>query len=120
MKRPRDLADRSRDLRILKDDGFLRETFTLPLHVARLEARQILDEYPASGYMTIVEKWRQLPKRPDRIHDTAVADGGLGKSPCVSASPSRLVGSDVAGTFFRSAKPNEPNTKKRAPTTISQ
>jgi hypothetical protein len=34
MKRPRDLADRFRDLRDLrklKDDGFLRETFTLPL-----------------------------------------------------------------------------------------
>jgi hypothetical protein len=64
MKRPRDLADRSRDLRDLsklKDDGFLRETFTLPLHVARLKARQILDEYPAGGYMTVVENWRQLP-----------------------------------------------------------
>jgi hypothetical protein len=64
MKRPRDLADRFRDLRDLsklKDDGFLRETFTLPLHVARLKARQILDEYPAGGYMTVVENWRQLP-----------------------------------------------------------
>ncbi len=64
MKRPRDLADRFRDLRDLsklKDNGFLRETFTLPLHVARLKARQILDEYPAGGYMTVVENWRQLP-----------------------------------------------------------
>ena len=64
MKRPRDLADRFRDLRDLsklKDDGFLRETFTLPLHVARLKARQILDKYPAGGYMTVVENWRQLP-----------------------------------------------------------
>jgi hypothetical protein len=64
MKRPRDLADRFRDLRDLsklKDDGFLRETFTLPLHVARLKARQILDEFPAGGYMTVVENWRQLP-----------------------------------------------------------
>jgi hypothetical protein len=64
MKSPRDLANRSRDLRDLsklKDGGFLRETFTLPLHVARLKARQILDEYPAGGYMTIVENWRELP-----------------------------------------------------------
>jgi hypothetical protein len=64
MKRPRDLADRSRelrDLRKLRDDGFLRETFTLPLNAARLTARQILDEYPAGGYMTVVENWRQLP-----------------------------------------------------------
>jgi hypothetical protein len=67
MKRPKDLADRSRDLRDLRkleDDGFLRETFTLSLHVARLKARQILDEYPADGYMTIVETWRQLPDGP--------------------------------------------------------
>jgi hypothetical protein len=61
MKRPRDLAGRLRDLRKLTDDGFLRETNTLPLNAARLKARQILDEYPAGGYMTIVENWRQLP-----------------------------------------------------------
>jgi hypothetical protein len=50
-----------RDLRKLTDDGFLRETLTLPLNAARLKARQILDEYPAGGHMTIVENWRQLP-----------------------------------------------------------
>jgi hypothetical protein len=64
MKRPRNWADRSRDLRDLsklKNDGFLRETFTLPLHVARLKARQILDAYPAGGFKTIVEHWRQPP-----------------------------------------------------------
>jgi hypothetical protein len=64
MKRPKDLADRSRELRDvsgLGSDGSLRETFTLPLLAARLEARQIIDEYPAGGYMTIVENWRQLP-----------------------------------------------------------
>jgi hypothetical protein len=36
------LADRSRDLgdlSKLKDDSFLRETFTLPLYVARFKAR---------------------------------------------------------------------------------
>jgi hypothetical protein len=61
MEHPRDLADRSRDLRKLRDDGSLRETFTLPLNAARLTARQILDEYPAGGYMAVVENWRQLP-----------------------------------------------------------
>jgi hypothetical protein len=45
----------------MDEDGFLRETFTLPLHAARLKARRILDAYPAAGYMTIVESWRQLP-----------------------------------------------------------
>jgi len=63
-KRPRDIPDRSRssrDLRRLEPDGFLRETFVLPLHAARLKARRTLDAYPAAGYMTIVENWRQLP-----------------------------------------------------------
>jgi hypothetical protein len=40
MKRPLDIAERSselRDLRKLADADFLRETFTLPLHAARLK-----------------------------------------------------------------------------------
>jgi hypothetical protein len=45
----------------LDEDGFLRETFTLPLHAARLKARRILDDYPQDGYITVVENWRQLP-----------------------------------------------------------
>jgi hypothetical protein len=64
MKRPRDIVDRSRDLldlRKIEGDGFLRETFTLPLEQARARARDILNEYPAGGYMTVVENWRQLP-----------------------------------------------------------
>jgi hypothetical protein len=64
MKRPRDIAERSselRDLRKLADADFFRQTFTLPLHAARLKARQILDEKPQDGYMMIVENWRQLP-----------------------------------------------------------
>ena len=64
MKRPRDIADRSRelaDLRRLDRDGFLRETFTLPLEDARAKAREFLNAFPTGGYMTIVDKWRQLP-----------------------------------------------------------
>lgn len=62
MKNPKDLADRSSDLRKLPDDdGLVRDTFTLPLNVARLKARQILDEYPTRGFITILESWRQLP-----------------------------------------------------------
>jgi hypothetical protein len=63
-QRPRDVADRLlelRDLRKLSDDESLRETFTLPLHAARLKARQILNAYPRSGYTAVVESWRQLP-----------------------------------------------------------
>jgi hypothetical protein len=64
MKRPRDLADQIRSLRddrnVKGPDGLIRETFTLPLEQARAMARQILDDYPAAGYMTVVENWRQL------------------------------------------------------------
>lgn len=64
MRRPRGIAERSRelrDLRRLDPDGFLHETFTLPVEAARAKAREIIDEFPAGGYMTIVEKWRQRP-----------------------------------------------------------
>ena len=64
MKSPRDIASRSReqrDLRKLGADGFLREKFTLTVEEARAKAREILKEYPAGGYMTVVENWRQLP-----------------------------------------------------------
>jgi hypothetical protein len=80
MKRPKDLADRSRDLRDLRkleDDGFLRETFSLPLHVARLKARQILDEYPAQRLHDHRQKLAPASRRADRIHDATPSDGGL-------------------------------------------
>ena len=52
--RPRDLADRR--------TGTPRpETFKLPIHAARLKAREILDQLPQAGYMAVVENWRQLP-----------------------------------------------------------
>ena len=62
--KPRDVATRSRelqDLRRLDPDGFLRKTFTLPLGDACAQARDFLRQYPAGGYMTVVEYWRQLP-----------------------------------------------------------
>jgi hypothetical protein len=58
--RPRDLADRM-SRRRKPDDGFLRETFTLPRLAARAKARAFLDAYPAAGYMSKVESWRELP-----------------------------------------------------------
>ena len=52
--RPRDLADRM--------DGIQQpEIFTLPIEAARRKAREILDQFPQAGYMTVVENWRQLP-----------------------------------------------------------
>jgi hypothetical protein len=59
-QRPRDLADRM-SRRREPDDGFLRETFTLPRLAARARAREFLDHYPAAGYMSKVESWRELP-----------------------------------------------------------
>jgi hypothetical protein len=65
MKRPRDLADRSRDLRSVRklkdDDGSMRDTYRLPLNAARLKARKMLNGYQTGGYVTILENWRQLP-----------------------------------------------------------
>jgi len=62
--RPRDMATRLHDRqaqRRTSPDGFVRKTFTLPRQEARSQAREFLDRFPASAYMTIVEVWRQLP-----------------------------------------------------------
>jgi hypothetical protein len=64
MKRPRDLAEQIRGLRdgrkVKGGDGFIRETFTLPLEEARAKVRQIVEDLPTEGLMTVVENWRQL------------------------------------------------------------
>ena len=52
--RPRDLADRI-------SGAQPPETFTLPIEAARRKAREIIDQFPRSGVMTVVENWRQLP-----------------------------------------------------------
>lgn len=57
---PRDLADRMAGRR-KPDDGYVRETFTLPREKARLTARDFLTRYPKAGYMSEVESWRELP-----------------------------------------------------------
>ena len=58
--RPRDLADRMA-IRRKPDDGYLRETFTLPRDQARTRARDFLKRYPKAAYMSAVESWRELP-----------------------------------------------------------
>ena len=58
--RPRDLASRMAD-RPKPDDGYLRETFTLPRERARAAARDFLTRYPKAAYMSGVESWRELP-----------------------------------------------------------
>ena len=58
--RPRDLAGRMAQRR-KPDDGYLRETFTLPRDQARSRARDFLARYPKAAYMSAVESWRELP-----------------------------------------------------------
>ena len=58
--RPRDLASRMAGRR-KPDDGYLRETFTLPREEARARARDFLNRYPKAAYMSSVESWRELP-----------------------------------------------------------
>jgi hypothetical protein len=60
---PKDLAEslsRRRKARAA-DDGYVRETFTLPREEARARARLWLDRWPAAAYMSQVEGWRELP-----------------------------------------------------------
>ena len=59
VSRPRDLADRMAARR-KPDDGFLRETFTLPRAEARTRARDFLTRFPRAAYMSGVESWREL------------------------------------------------------------
>ena len=58
--RPRELADRMARRR-KPDDGYVRETFTLPRDKARSKARDFLNRYPKAAYMGGVESWRELP-----------------------------------------------------------
>jgi hypothetical protein len=57
--RPSDLAERISNRE--PDDGLSRETFRLPVEVARAKAREILNQFPQGGYSTVVEQWQQLP-----------------------------------------------------------
>lgn len=61
---PKDLAGRiaAHRRQAKGDDGYVRETFTLPRDEARAQARAILDRWPAAAYMTEVETWRELPE----------------------------------------------------------
>lgn len=69
---PRDIADRIARNRAQRqaqrDDGFRRETFTLPRLEARDKARAVLKRFPKPAYMTEIESWRELPG--DRIEFT--------------------------------------------------
>ena len=66
--RPRDLAMRmarrrkaSAESADRTTDGYLRETFKLPRAAARARAQAFFARYPKAGYMSEVERWRELP-----------------------------------------------------------
>jgi hypothetical protein len=66
--RPRDLAERMARRRkagagpaVSPGDGYLRETFILPRAAARARAQAFFARYPKEGYMSEVERWRELP-----------------------------------------------------------
>jgi len=66
--KPRDLADRmaKRHRRMTSgDDGYIRQTFTLPRLDARKKAQDLLVAFPKAAYMTEIESWAALPD--DRI-----------------------------------------------------
>lgn len=67
MKRtPRDLAERMRGQRERQtlQDGFTRETFSLPRDAAREKARELLQRYPSAAYMTQVESCENCRMAP--------------------------------------------------------
>lgn len=62
-KSPKDLAGSlsRRRKAAAADDGYVRETFTLPREEARARARLWLDRWPAAAYMSEVEWWQERP-----------------------------------------------------------
>jgi hypothetical protein len=48
-------------LKRARDDGYVRETFTLPRDAARDRARAWLADFPKAAYMSAVDGWRELP-----------------------------------------------------------
>jgi hypothetical protein len=43
-----------------REDGFKRESYTLPREKAREKAREIFASFPKAAYMTEIESWREL------------------------------------------------------------
>ena len=58
--KPFDLAER-KSRRGSAANEITREIFTLSIAAARVKAREIINEAPRGGKLTIVERWRQLP-----------------------------------------------------------
>jgi hypothetical protein len=59
-RRP-DMLVRSPDLEDRIPHTTQLEIFTLPIEAARREAREVIDQFPQSGLIPIIENWRQRP-----------------------------------------------------------
>lgn len=47
-------------LKRAREDGYVRETFTLPRDAARERAKAFLSAFPKAAYMSAVDGWREL------------------------------------------------------------
>ena len=56
-----DMLVRSHDLEDRISDTRQSEIFTLPIEAARCKAREIIYQSPQSGFIPIIENWRQRP-----------------------------------------------------------
>ena len=56
-----DMLVRSSDSADLISDTSQLEIFTLPIDAARCKAREIIHQFPQSGFIPIIENWRQRP-----------------------------------------------------------
>jgi hypothetical protein len=56
-----DMLVRSPDLADGISDTRQSEIFTLPIEAARCKAREIIYQSPQSGFIPIIENWRQRP-----------------------------------------------------------
>ena len=55
-------------MRQQRNDGFMRDSYTLPRAEARAKAAEFFMRFPKEAYMTVVDSWHELPG--DRIEFT--------------------------------------------------
>jgi hypothetical protein len=60
-RRRLDMLVRSPDLATGISDTRQSEIFTLPIDAARCKAREIICQSPQTGFIPIIENWRQCP-----------------------------------------------------------
>jgi hypothetical protein len=61
LRRPAQSISNSKRRCGVEENGFVFETFTLPLDAARRQVRDVLNGVKSSRYLETIEGWRQLP-----------------------------------------------------------